>query len=40
MAAEDVAVGDALLLQGVQQGARHVVLSDDVGEALGTVFAG
>ena len=40
MSAEDVAVGDALLLDGVLQGAGDVVLADDVGELLGPVFAG
>ena len=40
MAAEDVAVGDAVLGERVHQGHGDVVLSDDVGEALGTVFAG
>ncbi len=40
MAAEDVAVGDAVLAEGVHQGAGDVVLSGDVGEALRTVFSG
>ena len=39
MAAEDVAVGDAPLLEGVQQGAGDVILADDVAEELGTIFA-
>ena len=40
MAAEDVAVRDAVLGERIHQGHGDVVLSDDVGEALGTVFAG
>ncbi len=40
MAAEDVAVGGASLLDGVLQGAGDVLLSDDLGEFLRTVFAG
>ena len=40
VAGEDVAVGDAVLGERVHQGHGDVVLSDDVGEALGTVFAG
>ena len=37
---EDVAVRDAVLGERVHQGHGDVVLSDDVGEALGTIFAG
>ena len=40
MAAEDVAVGGASLLEDILQGAGDVLLSDDLGEFLGTVFAG
>src|SRR5271166_1349850 len=40
MAAEDVAVGGASLLDGVLQGAGNVLLSDDLGEFLRTIFAG
>ena len=40
MAAENVAVGGASLLDGVLQGAGDVLLSDDLGEFLRTVFAG
>ena len=40
MPAEDVAVRDALLLDGVLQGAGDVVLPDNVSELLGPVFAG
>src|SRR5271165_621996 len=40
MAAKDVAVGGARLLDGVLQGAGNVLLSDDLGESLRTVFAG
>ena len=40
MAAEDVAVGGASLLDGVLEGAGDVLLSDDLGEFLRTVFAG
>ena len=40
MAREDVAVGDALLGEGVDEGAGHVVLPGDVRKALWTVFAG
>ena len=40
VAAEDVAVGDAPLLERVQQGAGDVLLPDDVAEELGAVFAG
>src|SRR5208337_4759407 len=39
MAAEDVTVGGSSLLNGVLQRARDVLLSDDLGEFLGTVFA-
>ncbi len=39
MAAEDVAVRDASLLDGVLQGAGDVVLPDHLGEFLWTVFA-
>jgi len=37
--AEDVAVGAASLLDGVLQGAGNVLLSDDLGEPLRTIFA-
>ena len=40
VSAEDVAVCDALLLDGVLQGAGDVVLPDDIGEFLWPVFAG
>ena len=40
MAGEDVAVSDAVLRERVEQGARDVVLSDDVGEELGAILAG
>ena len=40
VAAEDVAVGGASLFEGVLEGAGDVLLSDDLGEFLGTVFAG
>ena len=40
MAGEDVAVRDAVLRERVDQGQGDVVLADDVGEALGAVFAG
>ena len=40
MPGEDVTVGDAVLGERVEQGAGDVVLSDDVGEALGAVLAG
>ena len=40
MAAENVAVGGASLLDGVLQGAGNVLLPDDLGEFLRTVFAG
>ena len=40
MAAEDVAVRDAALAEGVHQGAGDMVLPGDIGEELGTVFAG
>ena len=39
VAAEDVAVGDAILGEGVEQGSGDVVLSDDVGEEGGAVLA-
>jgi hypothetical protein len=32
-------MGDALLLDGVLQGAGDVLLTDDVGEFLGPIFA-
>ena len=38
--AEDVAVGHTLLFESVAQGTGHVLLAGDIGEALGTVFAG
>ena len=40
MAGEDVAVGDAVLREGVDQGAGDVVLAGDIGKALRTVFSG
>ena len=40
VAAENVAVGGASLLDGVLEGAGDVFLSDDFGEFLRTVFAG
>src|ERR1700733_984166 len=40
MPTEDVAVGHPLLLQSVAQGAGHMLLAGDIGEALGTIFAG
>jgi hypothetical protein len=40
MTTEDVAVSDAMLRQGVEQGAGDVVLPDDVREELGAVLAG
>jgi hypothetical protein len=33
-------VGHTLLLQGLAQGTGHMFLASDIGEALGTVFAG
>ena len=40
VAAEDIAVRDAFLRDGVLEGAGDVLLSDDLGEFLRTVFAG
>src|SRR5450755_2334978 len=40
MAAENVAVGDALLGDRILQGAGDVFLADYVGEFLRTIFAG
>ncbi len=40
MPTEDVAMGHPLLLQSVAQGSGHMILSGDIREALGTVFAG
>jgi hypothetical protein len=40
MPAEDVPVGDPLLLDSVLQGTGDVSLPDDVGEPLWSVFAG
>ena len=40
MSAEDVAVRDALLRDGILQGAGDVFLADDVGKFLRPVFAG
>jgi hypothetical protein len=40
VAAEDVAVRDAVLRERVEQRAGDVVLPDDVGEELGAVLAG
>ena len=40
MSTEYVAVGDALLLDGVFQGTSDVLLPDDVGEFLRSIFAG
>ena len=39
MAGKNVAVRDAVLRQRIQKGARDVVLSRDVGEALRAIFA-
>lgn len=39
MSAEDIAVGGASLLDGILQGARDVLLSDDLGKFLRTVLA-
>ena len=39
MPAENVAVRGAPLFQGILQGAGDVLLSDDLGELLRTVFA-
>jgi hypothetical protein len=38
MAAEDVAVRDAVLGERVGQGHSDVILSNDIGETLGTIF--
>ena len=40
MAAENVAMGGASLLDSVLEGAGDVLLSDDLGKFLRTVFAG
>src|SRR5205085_6279265 len=40
VAAEDVSVRDALLLDGILQGAGDVFLPDHVGKSLRTVLAG
>jgi hypothetical protein len=40
MSAENVAVRDALLLDGVPERARDVVLPDDVSKLLRPVFSG
>ena len=40
MPTEDVSVGNSLLLDGVLQGAGNVILTDNVCELLGPVFAG
>jgi hypothetical protein len=40
MAGEDVAVGDAILSERVEQRLGNVVLPDDVGEELRAVLAG
>ena len=40
VAREDVAVGDAVLAEGVEQGAGDVVLAGHVGKALRTIFPG
>jgi hypothetical protein len=39
VAAEDVPVGRPSLLDPILQRASHMLLSDDFGEFLGTVFA-
>ena len=39
MTAENVAVSGTHLLQGILQGAGDVLLSDDLGEFLRTIFA-
>ena len=40
VSAEDVAMGGASLLDSVLEGTGDVLLSDDLGELLRTVFAG
>src|SRR6185369_3161442 len=40
VSAEDVSMGDALLLDSVLERSSDVVLPNDVGELLGPVFAG
>jgi hypothetical protein len=40
VAAEDIAVRRTALGKRVLQGAGNMLLADDVGELLGTVFAG
>jgi hypothetical protein len=40
MSAENVAMGGASLLDSVLQGASDVVLSNDFGEFLRTIFSG
>ena len=40
VAAEDVAVCNTLLLDGILQGARDMFLTDYIGEFLGSIFAG
>jgi hypothetical protein len=40
MSAEDIPMSDSLLLEGVAQGASHMILAGDVGESLRAVFAG
>jgi hypothetical protein len=40
MAAEDVAMGDAVLAERVEQGPCDVILAGHVSKALRTVFSG
>ncbi len=40
MPTEDVSMGDPFLFESVAQGTGNVLLAGDIGEALGTVFAG
>ena len=40
MAAKDVPVRNALLLDGILERAGNVFLPDDIGELLWTIFAG
>jgi hypothetical protein len=39
MTTENVPMRDALLLNGIFESPRNVVLADDLGETLGTIFA-
>jgi len=38
MSAEDIAVGDALLFDGIFEGARNVLLPDHIGKCLRTIL--